>query len=140
MQIDAEKVKAASMQLKASLERIQNCTSKDQLRGYEGEAASICFGVFNELILQQKKDFQFQGRTKRPPMDTVNAMLSFAYTLLTNQIMSALECVGLDPCVGYRKAIDLKHEYPTGMCWLRSLCRISAYRTSGKKFTGIGYG
>ena len=59
------------------------------------------FGVFNELILQQKKDFQFQGRTKRPPMDTVNAMLSFAYTLLTNQIMSALECVGLDPCVGY---------------------------------------
>lgn len=64
MQIDAEKVKAASMQLKASLERIQNCTSKDQLRGYEGEAASIYFGVFNELILQQKKDFQFQGRTK----------------------------------------------------------------------------
>ncbi len=116
IQIDAEKVKAASMQLKASLERIQNCTSKDQLRGYEGEAASIYFGVFNELILQQKKDFQFQGRTKRPPMDTVNAMLSLLYTF------------------------DESDHVCSGMCWLRSLCRISAYRTSGKKFTGIGYG
>ena len=52
------------MQLKTSLERIQNCTSKDQLRGYEGEAASIYFGVFNELILQQKKGFSVSGTNK----------------------------------------------------------------------------
>lgn len=71
------------------------------MRGYEGEAASIYFGVFNELILQQKKEFNFQGRNKRPPKDNVNAMLSFVYTLLTNQITSALEVVGLDPYVGY---------------------------------------
>ena len=56
---------------------------------------------FNELILQQKKEFNFQGRNKRPPKDNVNAMLSFVYTLLTNQITSALEVVGLDPYVGY---------------------------------------
>ena len=86
MQIDVEGVKKASLHLKESLQYIQNAESKDQLRGYEGEAASIYFGVFNELILQQKKEFNFQGRNKRPPKDNVNAMLSFVYTLLTNQI------------------------------------------------------
>lgn len=101
MQIDKERVKVASLQLKTFLQYIQNVESKEQLRGYEGEAASIYFSVFDELILQQKKDFSFRGRSKRPPMDNVNAMLSFVYTLLTNQITSALEVVGLDPCVGY---------------------------------------
>lgn len=101
MQIDQERVKHASQQLKNSLELIQDANSLDQLRGYEGEAASIYFGVFNELILQQKNDFVFQGRNKRPPLDNVNAMLSFVYTLLTNQIASALEVVGLDPYVGF---------------------------------------
>ena len=84
-----------------SSQYIQNCQTKEQLRGYEGEAASVYFGVLDELILQQKKDFTFQGRNKRPPLDNMNAMLSFVYTLLTNTITSALECVGLDPYVGY---------------------------------------
>lgn len=101
MQIDVQRVKNASLQLKKSLEYIQNANSKDQLRGYEGEAASIYFSVFDELILQQKKDFRFESRNRRPPVDNVNAMLSFVYTLLTNQIISALEVVGLDPYVGY---------------------------------------
>lgn len=101
MQIDYEKVKTASEYLKNSLNWIQNSESKEQLRGYEGEAASVYFGVFDELILQQKKDFIFQGRNKRPPQDNVNALLSFVYTLLTNTITSALETVGLDPYVGY---------------------------------------
>lgn len=101
LQIDVDRVKDTSEKLKNSLEYIKNCKSKEQLRGYEGEAASIYFSVFNELILQQKTDFVFGGRSKRPPMDNVNAMLSFVYTLLTNQIASALECVGLDPYVGY---------------------------------------
>lgn len=87
--------------MKNSLEQIQNSESKEQLRGYEGEAASIYFGVFDQLILQQKKDFPFRGRNKRPPVDKVNALLSFVYTLLTNNITSALESVGLDPYVGY---------------------------------------
>lgn len=101
LQIDTEKVKAASAFLKNSLEQIQKCGSRDQLRGYEGEAASIYFGVYDQLILQQKEDFAFHGRNKRPPLDNVNALLSFVYTLLTNSITSALECVGLDPYVGY---------------------------------------
>ncbi|MCU0078128.1 type I-C CRISPR-associated endonuclease Cas1c [Extibacter muris] len=100
MQIDAERVKKASAMLKDSLKAIQDSISKEQLRGYEGEAASIYFSVFDELILQQKKDFTFQVRNKRPPLDKVNAMLSFAYTLVTNSVISALETVGVDPYVG----------------------------------------
>ena len=101
LQIDVDKVKNASNKLKNSLEYIQNSQSKEQLRGYEGEAAAVYFGVFNELILQQKKEFIFGERNRRPPLDNVNALLSFVYTLLTNSITSALESVGLDPYVGY---------------------------------------
>ena len=101
MQIDKEKVKNASLKLKHALTLIREARSKEQLRGYEGEAASTYFGVFVELILQQKKDFGFSGRNRRPPMDNTNALLSFSYTLLTNTMASALETVGLDPYVGY---------------------------------------
>ena len=101
IQIDKEKVKNASLKLKHALTLIREARLKEQLRGYEGEAASIYFGVFDELILQQKKDFGFSGRNRRPPMDNTNALLSFSYTLLTNTMASALETVGLDPYVGY---------------------------------------
>ena len=101
LQVDVGQLKKASYYLKNSLKSISDCQEMAQLRGYEGEAASIYFGVFSELILQQKKEFTFHGRNKRPPMDNVNAMLSFAYTLLTNMIASALETVGLDPYVGF---------------------------------------
>ena len=101
MQIDKEKVKNASLKLKHALTLIREARLKEQLRGYEGEAAIIYFGVFDELILQQKKDFGFSGRNRRPPMDNTNALLSFSYTLLTNTMASALETVGLDPYVGY---------------------------------------
>lgn len=100
LQVDVEKMKKASENLKNSLNDVRDCGAKEQLRGFEGQAAQIYFGVFDELILQQKKDFFFQGRTKRPPTDNVNALLSFVYTLLTNTITSALETVGLDPYVG----------------------------------------
>ena len=101
MQIDTERVKQASEFLKGSLQAIRQCETKDQLRGYEGEAAKLYFRVFDEMILQQKKDFFFEKRSKRPPMDRVNALLSFTYTLLTHMVRSALETVGLDPYVGY---------------------------------------
>lgn len=100
LQVDVQKLKMSSEKLKNSLNYVRDCQSKEQLRGFEGEAAQIYFGVFDELILQQKKDFLFDGRNKRPPLDNVNALLSFVYTLLTNTITSALETVGLDPYVG----------------------------------------
>ena len=144
MQIDSERVKKASLQLKDSLDFIQKAESKEQLRGYEGEAASIYFGVFNELILQQKKDFVFEGRNKRPPLDNVNAMLSFVYTLLTNQIASALEVVGLDPYVGYLHterpgraslALDLVEEFRAVYADRFVLSLINKKIVNGKNFS-----
>ncbi len=73
----------------------------NQLRGVEGDAASVYFEVFPHLILNQKSDFPFSGRNRRPPKDAVNAMLSFVYTLIANDVAAALETVGLDPYVGF---------------------------------------
>lgn len=101
MQIDAEKVKEVSNTLHKKLTEIQNCSDSGQLRGLEGEAAKLYFSVFNELILQQKEDFTFSGRNRRPPQDFLNALLSFTYTLLMGIVASALETVGLDPYVGF---------------------------------------
>ena len=71
------------------------------MRGHEGDAAKLYFSVFNELLLDQKQDFAFTGRNRRPPLDAVNAMLSYIYTILYHDMRSALECVGLDPAVGF---------------------------------------
>ena len=101
MQVNSEKIKRVSEQMKQSLELVRDSKSKDNLRGIEGEAAKLYFSVFDEMILQQKKDFVFEKRNRRPPLDNVNAMLSFVYTLLTNMVASALETVGLDPYIGY---------------------------------------
>lgn len=73
----------------------------DELRGVEGEAANLYFSVMDYLILHQKIDFAFKGRNRRPPKDAVNAMLSFVYTLIANDVSAALETVGLDPYVGF---------------------------------------
>ena len=84
---------------------ILRTNSKEFIRGLEGDAASCYFSVFPHLIINQNKDFPFYGRNRRPPKDAVNAMLSLAYTLLTNDITSALETVGLDPYVGFLHTI-----------------------------------
>lgn len=78
-------------------------TAQDKMAliGYEGIASNAYFEVLPILILNQKTDFQFQGRSRRPPKDVVNAMLSFAYTLIANDVAAALETVGLDPYVGF---------------------------------------
>lgn len=83
---------------KRDLQRVQDL---NQLRGIEGDAASVYFEVFPYLILNQKLDFPFNGRNRRPPKDAVNAMLSFVYTLIANDVAAALETVGLDSYVGF---------------------------------------
>ena len=144
MQVDADKIKIASEKLKHTLGLIQTCESKAQLRGFEGEAASVYFGVFDEMILQQKKDFSFQGRNKRPPLDNMNAMLSFVYTLLTNTIASSLECVGLDPYVGYLHterpgrvslALDMIEELRAVLADRFVLSLVNKKIVNGKNFT-----
>lgn len=105
LRVDTGALKSASLTLKNSLNSSYECKSMGSLRGIEGEAASIYFGVFNELILQQEEDFSFESRSRRPPLDRVNALLSFAYVLLTSMCTSALESVGLDPYVGFMHTI-----------------------------------
>ncbi len=75
--------------------------SLDVVRGREGDAARRYFGVFDHLIVTQKDEMQFRGRSRRPPLDPVNALLSFLYTMLVHDVTSACESVGLDPAVGY---------------------------------------
>lgn len=87
--------------LSASKQNALKATTSDELRGIEGDAANHYFRVFSELILHQNRDFIFEGRNRRPPKDAVNAMLSFAYTLIASEVTSALETVGLDPYVGF---------------------------------------
>jgi len=83
------------------LSSIQRANNLDELRGYEGEGALAYFSVFDQMILHQKEHFFFHERSRRPPLDNVNAMLSFVYTLLMHEVTTALETVGLDPCVGF---------------------------------------
>lgn len=99
--LDVEMLHNTSQIMQTALQRTRECTEIGSLRGIEGEAASSYFGAFDQLIIQQKNDFNFQIRTKRPPLDNVNALLSFSYTLLASMCASALETVGLDPYVGF---------------------------------------
>lgn len=86
---------------KELLPQVSQTNELDSLRGLEGVGASAYFGVFDDMILRQKENFFFHGRNRRPPLDNVNAILSFAYSLLANDCASALESVGLDAYVGF---------------------------------------
>ena len=82
--VPVEQLKRTSAQLAAALPLIEQCDDLDQLRGLEGEAAQRYFDCFDSLILQQHDDFAFTGRSRRPPLDNTNALLSFAYSLLAS--------------------------------------------------------
>ena len=101
MTVDDEKFQEVSKELKSSIKMARKANDADMLRGIEGNAASAYFSVFDGLILQNKKQFPFESRSKRPPIGKVNALLSFAYTLLAHDCASALESVGLDAYVGF---------------------------------------
>lgn len=100
LRVQTDELKAASEELRQSVSAIRQAQTLDNLRGIEGAAAARYFGVFNELILSSRESFAFEGRSRRPPTDPVNALLSFIYALLSNDVKAALESVGLDPYVG----------------------------------------
>ncbi|HPY83913.1 MAG TPA: type I-C CRISPR-associated endonuclease Cas1c [Ruminococcus flavefaciens] len=123
--IDTELFSRKSEFLYNSIKQARSCSDMDSLRGIEGEAASVYFSVFNDMILQQKDDFRFDTRNKRPPLDNVNALLSFAYSMATGMCTSALESVGLDPYVGFMHtdrpgrrslAVDMVEEFRSNLC------------------------
>jgi len=101
LRIDVQHFKEISAHLSDLLLEIRACENLERLRGLEGQAASSYNKLFNDMILQQKEDFYFHTRSRRPPLDKMNAMLSFAYTLLTNDTKAAAESVGLDAYVGF---------------------------------------
>lgn len=101
LRMDAEQIRLVSRQMADQLQTIAACETLDTLRGIEGELSARYFGVFDQLILNQKEHFQYDGRSRRPPRDPVNALLSFTYTLLVNDCAAALESVGLDAYVGF---------------------------------------
>ena len=101
LRIDVEAFKQISSHLSDLLLEIRGCEDLERLRGLEGQAAYSYNKLLNDMILHQKSDFYFNTRSRRPPLDNMNAMLSFAYTLLANDTAAALEAVGLDAYVGF---------------------------------------
>jgi len=103
-----------------SIQAVKDESDLDRIRGIEGSAANTYFGVFDLLISANKEQFFFKQRSRRPPLDNMNALLSFLYTLLVHDVRSALEAVGLDPAVGFLHrdrpgrpslALDLMEEF-----------------------------
>lgn len=101
MRVDQEVLSGAISQMLQSLASLEEAGMRSELMGIEGIAAKAYFSAFPQMILRNEDTFVFDGRNRRPPLDPVNAMLSFAYTLLGNEITGALEAVGLDPAVGF---------------------------------------
>lgn len=96
-----EHISGCIEKMSAFIEEIQDAKSTDSLRGIEGAAANCYFDNFDNLIRFDKESFVFRTRNRRPPRDRVNAMLSFLYSVLKNDVIAALESVGLDPYVGF---------------------------------------
>ena len=101
MRIDDSAFESVSQKLQSLLAQTREAQSLEELRGIVGSAASAYFSIFDDMILRSKDDFYFHTRNRRPPLDNVNALLSFAYSLLANDCASALESAGLDAFVGF---------------------------------------
>ena len=132
----------ADQQLTRIIEKAKHDTDMDRLRGHEGDAGHIYFSVFPHL-LRGEESFTFKGRTRRPPLDPVNAILSFVYTLLVNDCRSALESVGLDPAVGFLHrdrpgrpslALDLMEEFRASLADRLTLSLINRRQLSASDF------
>lgn len=142
--VDKDALGKASAFLKQTLSALPDCKRISELMAFEGSAAKIYFSVFDNLILHQKEDFRFEERSRRPPLDNMNSLLSFLYTLLTNEVVSALEAVGLDPYVGFLHtdrpgrpslALDLMEELRPVFSDRLALSLVNRRQITGKGFT-----
>ena len=144
MLLNVQSLMGASNFLKETFKALPSCNSISDLMGFEGSAAKIYFGVFDQLILQQRQDLFFKERSRRPPLDNLNSLLSFLYTLLANEVASALETVGLDPYVGFLHqdrpgrpslALDLMEELRPVFADRLALSLVNRKQIAGKGFT-----
>lgn len=99
--VDPDRMQHAQKLLAGCMRRLSDVDAQEVIRGIEGDAARVYFDVFDQCITVPDPAFRFQGRNRRPPLDRVNCLLSFVYTLLTHDIRSALESCGLDPAAGF---------------------------------------
>lgn len=141
--VDADAISQASLKLSSALRRLQGHFALDVVRGIEGEAANAYFEVFDHLITSQRDSFAFNERNRRPPLDAVNCLLSFLYSLLMHDIRAALETVGLDPSVGflhrdrpgrYSLALDMMEEFRPFLADRLTLSLINLCQVQGKGF------
>lgn len=137
------KLKGAAKEIAFLSTQLKSAKCHNQVRGIEGIIANRYFAVFDCMIKVNKKDFTFKKRSKRPPMDKVNALLSFLYMLLANDMHSALEGVGLDPAVGFLHAVrpgrpslalDLMEELRAPLCDRIALALINLKQVQAKGF------
>ncbi|MCL6635450.1 MAG: type I-C CRISPR-associated endonuclease Cas1c [Peptococcaceae bacterium] len=140
----AGQIKVAAKKMAGIMEKLQQPCPLDVVRGIEGEAAKTYFSVFDHMILAQKEDFYFRQRSKRPPLDNMNALLSFLYAMLTHDVAAALQGVGLDPAVGFLHrdrpgrpglALDLVEELRPVLADRLALTLVNRRQVKGKGFT-----
>jgi len=141
--IDTASLEKIAGELARIAEDLGRPAGLDTLRGLEGDAARKYFEVFDHLIVAQKEDFFFRERNRRPPLDNMNALLSFLYTLLAHDVVSSLEGVGLDPAVGYLHrdrpgrpglALDLMEEFRPFLADRLALSLVNRQQVKGKGF------
>ncbi len=138
-----EALQQAAQAMVDPLESARKATCLDALRGHEGDAAAKYFGVFQRLINDPKSEFRFRGRSRRPPLDEVNALLSFLYAMLSHDCRSACEATGLDAAVGFLHrdrpgrpgmALDLMEEFRPFLVDRLVLSLINRKQISGTDF------
>jgi CRISP-associated protein Cas1 len=102
---DAEALKQTAGALANALTRLSACDDLDQVRGIEGESARAYFASFDRMVREDRESFKLDGRNRRPPLDPMNAVLSFLYALVMNDCVAGAEGVGLDPQMGFLHAL-----------------------------------
>lgn len=136
-------VEAVCRTMTQNVTKLANKPLLDEVRGIEGESARKYFSVFDKLILCQKNEFYMRGRNRRPPLDNLNALLSFLYSLLLHETRAALETVGLDPFVGFLHrdrpgraglALDLMEEFRPYIADRLALSLINRRQVTGNDF------
>lgn len=138
----AQELAKTAASLSAYAAQLQACKGLDSMRGIEGAAASVYFSAV-DLMLSDSHGFRFERRSKRPPENEVNAVLSFLYTQLTHDYCSAMESVGLDPAMGFMHtlrpgrpsfALDLMEELRSPLCDRLTLALFNRGQLSEKDF------
>jgi len=143
LRVDVERLKTASANISDIAKKVLDCDDLDRMRILEGTAAQYYFAEFNELILQNKADFYFTNRNRRPPLDPLNALLSLTYTMLVHDCRGACEAVGLDAYCGFLHrdrpgraslALDLMEELRASVADRFVLSLINRKEISGDDF------